>query len=141
MPVADGWEQAVCRFSCKAPEPPGEQAACAGYQAPAEFWRFHDFLMANQSDLTPDSLGERLRLLASQGAALDGKRLQDCVDNHEADAVLLRDEQLARLYRVDSTPTVFIDGVRSQGLHSAEELGWAIRRAALERKRKTDPVC
>jgi protein-disulfide isomerase len=117
-----------------------EFAICAGSQASDAFWRLHDFLMANQADLTLESLADRLPTFASQLGSIDAGKLRDCVDNHGGDAILLRDEQLAKLYRVESTPTVFFNGVRTPGFRSAEELDWAIRKVALEEKPKSDPT-
>jgi len=120
--------------------PAAEFAACAELQAPGSFWRLHDFLMANQTSLTAEALGERIEAFSTQEGLVDTAKLRECVNSHGADPVLLRDELLARLYHVDSTPTIFINGVRSPSFHSAEELGWAVRRAVLERKPKSEPT-
>ena len=91
--------------------------------------------MANQATLTLQSLSERLETFAALEGGLDGRQLHACVENHRADPALLRDQQLARLYHIDAMPTIFINGVRSLGFHSAEELQWVIQLAVLETNR------
>jgi NhaA family Na+:H+ antiporter len=103
---------------------------CAGAQGDAAFWRIERFFFGSQSTITSDNLQAKVRGFASGGGVTDADQMQTCLDSGYAEQMLARDEQLAELYHVDATPTVFINGVRKVGFASPEELRVALIFAA-----------
>jgi protein-disulfide isomerase len=95
---------------------------CASFESNNAFWGLDGFLFANQNTITPANLEDRIAEFAKSSGQLDFDRLRKCLADGSAEKILLRDEKLAGLYHVDSVPTVFINGSRSPGFRSAEEL-------------------
>lgn len=106
------------------------ESICASYQSDEAFWLLHDFFFSNQSAFTPGNLGEKVAAFASAHGEIDLDRIRACVGEADAGRTLLRDEQLAQAYHIEGVPTVFINGVRTVGVHSAEELVALLRAAA-----------
>ncbi len=112
------WARSAARFSI-----------CASQQSDEAFWGFQEFVFANQKELTPENFGEKAGQFAASDRRLDSDLLKRCVETGGAEDVLLRDEKLANLYHVNSVPTVFVNGVRTPGFGSVEELKAAIAQA------------
>lgn len=84
-----------------------EAAACADDQG--AFWSYHDTLFLNQS--APDAFSDaRLKAMA-ETLGLDTAAFNACLDSGEKRALV--DQSLAdgQALGVDSTPSVFVDGV------------------------------
>jgi protein-disulfide isomerase len=103
---------------------------CANSQGNDAFWSLHDFFSANQGTITAETLNARVAAFASQSGRVNFPKLQDCLAQHTAEKVLIRDEALAERYHINATPTVFVNGIRKPGFGSPEELTSAIRSAA-----------
>jgi len=105
------------------------QAAGAA-NAQGKFWEYIDILFKNQNALEDASL----RKYATQ-VGLDRKRFDAELDGGKYDADVRRDIDEGEMYGIESTPTIFINGVRllapefsADGLRAA--IDRAFRRAA-----------
>jgi len=105
-------------------------AICASLQSNQAFWQVERFLFANQGTITPANLEDKIAAFAEGFERLDLGRMERCLAEGTAESILLRDEKLADLYHVNAVPTIFINGARSAGFGSAEELQAALRAAA-----------
>jgi len=105
---------------------------CAADQGNDAFWRLERFLFANQSVITKGNVDEKILEFASGGGTSDPGRMRACLVDPEPEKLLLRDRQLADLYHVSATPTVFINGVRKVGFASPDELLDPLRLAAAQ---------
>lgn len=82
-------------------------AYCAGEQD--RFWQFHDALFASR-DLSPPVFGE---LAAKLG--LGREKFAACVSAEASRTAIVRDIELAKRYRIDSTPSFLINGKLVKG--------------------------
>jgi protein-disulfide isomerase len=96
-------------------------AVCAEMQSEDGFWRLHDFFYNNQATLTAENLESRVAQDFAD-PAFDSARLLNCVHNHQADARIARDMQLASQLGINATPTLFVNGVRGGDLRTIEQL-------------------
>jgi protein-disulfide isomerase len=103
---------------------------CAGLQNEAAFWAIERYLFTHQDAIKPETASAMIRGFVSKDAQLSVERFDACLAGKEAESVLLRDEKLAQVYHVDSTPTVFINGVRKSGF-SGPSAFWPLLRAAV----------
>jgi len=95
-------------------------AYCAGEQD--RFWQFHDALFASRN-LSPEVLveiGARLGLGREKFAA--------CLSAEASRATVIRDIELARRYRIDSTPSFLINGKLVKGALTFAEFQSLIER-------------
>jgi protein-disulfide isomerase len=100
------------------------QAASAA-NAQGKFWEYIDLLFKNQNTLDVDSL----KKYATQ-VGLDRKRFDAELDSGKYEAEIRRDIEEAEMYGVESTPTIFINGVPlTPPEFSADGLRAAIERA------------
>jgi len=108
--------------------------ACAGIQGVDQFWSVHDLIFASQNKITAKAFDAKLSELASADGRLDVGQLEICIQSGAGETLLTRDSALVEKYHIDSTPTVFVNGVRKQGgFRSTAELQTVIRLRALER--------
>jgi protein-disulfide isomerase len=100
------------------------QAASAA-NAQGKFWEYIDLLFKNQNALDV----EALKKYATQ-VGLDRKRFDAELDSGKFEAEIRRDMEDAEMYGVESTPTIFINGVPlTPPEFSADGLRAAIERA------------
>jgi protein-disulfide isomerase len=104
---------------------------CANFQGDHYFWELHDRLFSNQSVITPQTLHDTIAGFMEQAAGLRVDEYRRCLADSRAEGVLVRDEALAATYRVDATPTMFINGVRKVGFASPDEVLSALKSAVL----------
>ncbi len=104
-------------------------AICVSSQSQEAFWRFEQLLFADQDKITLANLDERIAAFGAQNNELNPGRLRGCMENGTAEKTLLRDEKLADAYHVDAVPTIFINGIRSTGFRTPEELEAGINAA------------
>ena len=81
-----------------------------GQNAPA-FWQFHDWIFEHQSEITPENLKDKT-LEFAKGKELDSLQLSRCIDNRETAAEVEKSVSEARNLKVNSTPTLFVNGRR-----------------------------
>jgi protein-disulfide isomerase len=104
-------------------------AVCANLQSPDAFWKLHDFFFAQQAALSPRDLRVRVTEFAATVPGLSKSRLLACADHGQAEATIYHDKELADQLDVDGTPTVFINGVRADGLDSLSDFELQLRQA------------
>lgn len=94
-----------------------EVAVCADLQSERAFWEVHDYFYKSQSGINANNFEASVTAFLGQHTDINADRLHACVAQNKGDAVLDRDETLADQYEVSSTPTVYINGTRSNGFH------------------------
>jgi predicted DsbA family dithiol-disulfide isomerase len=82
-------------------------AYCAGQQD--RFWQFHDALFATR-DLSPPVFGE----IAAQ-LGLGREKFAACVSDEASRTAVIKDIEIAKRYRIDSTPSFLINGKLVKG--------------------------
>lgn len=82
-------------------------AYCAGEQD--RFWQFHDALFAAR-ELSPGVLDE-----ISARLGLGREKFASCLSDEASRAAVVKDIELARRYRIDSTPSFLINGKLVKG--------------------------
>ena len=102
--------------------PAARAAYCAGEQD--RFWQFHDAVFA-AGDLSSPGLVERIAADIGLGMA----RFQACVASEQSRAAIVKDMEMARTLRIDSTPTFLVNGKVIKGA-----LGFAEWRKIIERE-------
>ena len=97
-------------------------AACAGVQSANAFWSAHDFLFQNQRRLNESSVVEELRQYLLSHSNIDDKKFDLCISNHQASNLIEADLKLAQEQEIESTPTVFVNAIRINGVATSEQL-------------------
>lgn len=103
-------------------KPAAMMAACAGLQDSPSFWKVHDFLFDNQKTITADNLNQKVEDFVATSATLDKAQFKKCVDKDMALGIVTNDMALGQKNGVHATPTVFINGVKYEGVQSAAQL-------------------
>lgn len=84
-------------------------ARCAGDQG--KFWEYHDKLFSSQNGENQGAFKvDNLKSFA-KGLGLNTTKFNSCLDSRKYDSAVSLDISDAQLYKVYSTPTVFINGV------------------------------
>lgn len=100
-------------------------AYCAGEQD--RFWQFHDALFAS-GNLSPAVFGETAARLGLRREKFDA-----CLSGEGSRTAVVRDIELARRYRIDSTPSFLINGKLVKGALSFAEFQTIIERELQQR--------
>lgn len=106
------------------PQHPNAQlAAEASIEASAQgkFWEFHDELFANQNSLDRSSLE---KYAANVGLNVDA--FKKALDENTHRGFVIDDRSDGQAARINSTPTIFINGVHFTGQYSVDSLQAAI---------------
>lgn len=82
---------------------------CVYREQPAAFWDYHDWIFEKQGDITPDNLKTKIGEWA-QSRFMDVKKLAACVDARATEADVNKSVEEARALKVQSTPTIFVNG-------------------------------
>ena len=85
------------------------------------FWPYHDWVFANQTELTPENFKEKALAFATE-QRMDAGQLGVCMDHAEARAEVDREVAEGQAVGVSGTPTLFINGRRMVGNQSADRL-------------------
>ena len=105
-----------------------ELASCAALQSDKAFWDVHDFLFANQASLNSHNISERVEShVASRTQLLNAKQFSECMDRRLSAGMVELDHDLAIQNGVRATPTIFINGVRHEGVKDVEQLRFFIK--------------
>jgi protein-disulfide isomerase len=107
-----------------------EIAQCAELQQPEAFWAMHDFFFQNQQTLKPATVKEQATAFAATVKGLDQPKFAACVDRELGLGPVTQDQQLGDKMGVHGTPTLFINGVRFDGMRSGDEINQLVERAA-----------
>jgi protein-disulfide isomerase len=82
---------------------------CAFAQNREAFWSFHDWIFEHQEQVTPENLKQKVMEFA-QGRNLDTIAFGRCLDARATEAEVDRTMAMAASLKVNSTPTMFING-------------------------------
>ena len=107
-----------------------EASVCAGQQQQDLFWATHDFLFRHQRELSRSNIKEALEKELESRPEFNLEQFQQCISTGTARASVQADVRFGLENRVDSTPTVFINGVRANWAGNADQLRSLIRQAS-----------
>jgi len=85
---------------------------CVYRESEEAFWAYHDWVFANQSQLTPENFKSKFLEFAKAHGKLDGFKLGNCLENRLTEAEVNRSVEEGRELQVNSTPTLFVNGRR-----------------------------
>jgi protein-disulfide isomerase len=88
---------------------------CVYQQGEPAFWKFYDWIYANQDEVTGDNLKSKIVEWAGQNS-LDSVKLGQCIDSKATEPEVNRSIVEARSLGVQGTPTLFINGRKIGGL-------------------------
>jgi len=95
-------------------KPAAMAGRCIFRQEPTAFWKYHDWIYQQQSDITPENFKTKL-LDFAQTASIDGIQLGRCVDTKATEADIDKEIAEAKALHIDATPTLFVNGRRLVG--------------------------
>jgi len=98
-----------------------EASACGALQSSNAFWAIHDSIFSIQSQISADTVAQKIAEVAKSLRDFNVGQFQQCIDRREATDVILADENLAKLHNVSVTPTLFVNGVKHLGIRSPDE--------------------
>ncbi len=104
---------------------PAAAARCAGQQG--KFWQYHDWLFANQHGENEGAFKRDRLTTIAQSVGLDMTAWTSCVDSGTEQAAVKTATQQAVAAKVDSTPTLELNGTRYVGALPYDQLASAIR--------------
>ena len=102
-------------------------AEAAGRQD--KFWEMHDMIFANQTEWSDQRNAKNLFLQYAASLNLDVKKFEDDIDAKEIKDKVQNDYQSGVKFRVNSTPTFFLDGKKLQNPRTYEEFKGLIEEA------------
>ena len=100
-------------------------------EAQGKFWELHDLMIANQDDLSRDSI-----VALAKQAGLDDKKLAAALDNHTYKADLKKEVDAAVEVGVKATPEFLINGKDFTGARPIEDFRAQIDAALAEAQAK-----
>jgi protein-disulfide isomerase len=94
---------------------------CVFRENPAAFWDYHDWIFDKQAEMTLENLKTKIGgWVTSKG--LDAVQFSRCYDNKSTEKDLIASAEQARLLRVTSTPSMFVNGRPLPGAVPWEQL-------------------
>ena len=101
---------------------------CIFRQNPAAFWNYYDWIFDHQGEITPENVKVKLvQYAASPGSQIDAVQFGRCLDTQATVAEVDKNIAEAKLLRIASIPTLFVNGRRLIGNH-----GWSLIRQAID---------
>lgn len=97
-----------------------EASACAAAQN--EFWNYHALTFTNQKGEGLGAFSDRRLKAFAESLGLDMAAFNACFDSRQFATEVQADEALARSLGVNSTPTVFINGIRIENPLDFQEI-------------------
>lgn len=94
---------------------------CVFRQDAAKFWEYHDWIFDKQAEIKPENLKEKLTEWGGANG-VDLVRFSRCYDQRETEPDINASLAEARALRVDSTPTMFVNGRKIPGSVSFAQL-------------------
>ena len=85
---------------------------CVYRQNADAFWAYHDWIFDKQSEITPDNVKGKILEWAKGEKSLDPAQLGSCMESKATAAEVDKDIADGHALKVDSTPTLFINGRR-----------------------------
>jgi protein-disulfide isomerase len=95
---------------------------CIYAQNNGSFWKYHDWIFAHQSEITPDNLKEKGLEYAKSDPDLDTAKLAACAVAPEPRTEVDRTVAIGDALRITATPTFFINGRRMVGTIALDDL-------------------
>lgn len=95
---------------------------CASFQSNEAFWKLHDFVFVEQEKISLNTVRDRVRAFLATMTSFDMSQFDSCMQTRQFEKIVARDAALARVLSVVHTPTIFINGVRVEGLKTSEDL-------------------
>ncbi|MGC8760934.1 MAG: thioredoxin domain-containing protein [Bryobacteraceae bacterium] len=112
---------------------------CAFRQSNELFWKYHDWIFANQPEIKPDNFRAKVTEWAKTAGA-DEASFLSCLDSPQPAAEVAAGLAEARALRIQSTPTLFVNGRALTGNVPWPQLK-AILDLELEFAKKADASC
>jgi protein-disulfide isomerase len=109
-----------------------EAAGCAQLQSNEAFWSLHDQIFQEQAAITKENAKEKLAEIAKNSKGVDAAAIDKCLTTGMSVGLVLKDLNVAESYKINATPTVFINGHRIQGVQNAAKLREIIAEARKE---------
>ena len=100
---------------------------CVYRQSPDAFWAYHDWIFEKQDEIKPENVKDKIQEWAKSTKGIDAAQLGACLDSKSTDLEVTRDIADGRALKVDSTPTMFINGRRV-----AASLDWPTLRSIVD---------
>lgn len=100
---------------------------CVYRQNADAFWAYHDWIFDKQGDITPDNVKDKIQGWAKTTKGVDAAQLGSCLDSKSTDLEVTKDIADGHALKVDSTPTMFINGRRI-----ASSLDWPVLRSIID---------
>lgn len=110
-----------------------EAAECAKEQG--KFWDYHDALFAEEVKDARENNGnlkKELFMKLAQNLSLDSKKFEECINTRRYRSLVEEDVNQAASVGVESTPTIFVNGLEIRGAQPYQEFKSAIDRALRE---------
>ncbi|MBV8842144.1 MAG: DsbA family protein [Bryobacterales bacterium] len=82
---------------------------CVLRQSSDVFWKYHDWIYDQQTEIKPDNFNAKLMEWAGKNG-VDSVQLGRCVDSKATEAEVNRTQQMGQSIGVDATPTLFLNG-------------------------------
>ena len=92
-------------------KPAAMAGRCIFRQTPLAFWEYHDWVFDKQGEITAANFREKLNGFV-KGKEIDPLQLNQCLDRKETEGEIDKSIGEARNVRVNSTPTMFLNGRR-----------------------------
>ncbi len=100
---------------------------CAYQQSNDAFWFLHDSLFRKQNEINQETLGGMIETMLTSRSDIDLTTYKQCVSEHATSALVDADIKLAAKYNVQSTPSIYVNGLRTGGVMSPEAIRALIR--------------
>lgn len=107
-----------------------EIAQCAASQKESTFWSLYGFFFSNQQTLNYASIKDKAVAFARANTDLDIPKFSECVDGHLSSQAVGSDLALGRSNGVHATPTMFVNGIKYEGVRDLEQLQNIVAAAA-----------
>jgi protein-disulfide isomerase len=107
-----------------------EAADCAAEQG--QFWPYHDKLFAEQAGENHGAFSKNNLKLFAANLGLDQEAFSACVDSDRYAGQVRAETEAGRQQGVRSTPTLFVNGEKLEGVPSFDQLSQVIAAKAAE---------
>jgi len=87
---------------------------CMYKESANTFWDYHDWIYANQQEITLENLDGKVQDWA-KGKSMNGDKIKACSEDKAAAGEVDRSVQMGRNLQVSATPTLFINGRKMEG--------------------------
>jgi protein-disulfide isomerase len=93
-------------------KPAAMAGRCVMQQAASTFWDYHDWIYANQPEITPENFKLKVMDWAKTAKDIDTSKLAACIDSKATEDVIDKNIAEAQALEVGGTPTLFVNGRR-----------------------------